>query len=63
MDILTILSVLVIVLFVIFFGNIITHALKFVFYVIIILLVAAFIFGISVGEIWGFVTNLIFTTF
>ena len=63
MDIIMLGIVLAVALFVIFFGGIITHALKFVFYAILILIVVAFVFGISLGEVFTFVTNLIFTTF
>ena len=63
MDISTLLIIIVIAIFVVFFGKILSHALRFVFYIMLIALVLIFIFGVSFSDLVGFVQNLVFTTF
>ncbi|MFC1686765.1 hypothetical protein ACFL0E_00200 [Nanoarchaeota archaeon] len=63
MDFITLGIVLVVAVFVVFFGRILSHALKFVFYALLVLLVVVFIFGISFTDVISFVSSLIFSTF
>ncbi len=63
MDFITLGIVLVVAVFVVFFGRILGHALKFVFYALLVLLVVVFIFGISFTDVIGFVKSLVFASF
>ena len=63
MDYIAILLIIGIAVFVVFFGKILTHALKFAFYALLVALVVVFVFGISLTDIVGFVRNLVFATF
>ena len=63
MDVITLLIIVAVSFFVVFFGRILTHAFKFVFYALLIALAMIFIFGISLSDIIYFVQKLIFATF
>tara|TARA_Y100000310_G_C20182788_1_gene578950 strand:- start:256 stop:438 length:183 start_codon:yes stop_codon:yes gene_type:complete len=59
----TLAVVLGIALFVVFFGKILSHALRFFFYILLIVLAVVFIFGVSLSDVMDFVQELVFMTF
>ena len=59
----TLAIVLGIAIFVVFFGKILSHALKFFFYILLIILAVVFIFGVSFTDVMNFVQELVFMTF
>lgn len=59
----TLVIVLGIAIFVVFFGKILSHALKFFFYILLIVLALVFVFGVSLSDVINFVQELVFMTF
>lgn len=63
MEFMTLAIVLGIAIFVVFFGKILSHALKFFFYILLIALAVVFIFGVSLTDLMNFIQELVFMTF
>jgi len=63
MELMTLVIVLGIAIFVVFFGKILSHALKFFFYILLIVLALVFVFGVSLSDVINFVQELVFMTF
>ena len=63
MEFITLAIVMGIATLVVFFGRILSHALKFFFYILLIVLAVVFIFGVSFSDVMNFVQELVFMTF
>lgn len=63
MELLSLLIIVGIAFGVVIIGRILAHSLKFIFYLLLILLVVVFVFGVSLTEFLDFIKNLVFLTF
>ncbi|MBU0460143.1 MAG: hypothetical protein KJ597_03550 [Nanoarchaeota archaeon] len=59
MDLFSLLGIVILVLIVVFFGRILSVALKVLFYVLLVSLVLIFIFGVSYTELLNWATNVV----
>ena len=59
MELFSIVGILILVLLVVFFGRILTVALKVIFYVLIVVFVMIFVFGIPYTQIFDWVSGAV----
>ena len=59
MDLFLLLGLIVLVLVLMFFGRLVSVALKVLFYALLVLLVFVFIFGVSYNELWDRISAIV----